>query len=150
MNDPPYRMLHDSHPSTRDVTHRRQHVIVFNRRGRITLSTLIFFVLVASAVYLTWLYVPPWMAYRAMLEVIQEQVGAAAVASDEEISERIMATAEEWKVPITKDQIEIKRTDTRMSISTQWDVTINLFGGQYRHVLHFAPSTDTMITPTAR
>jgi hypothetical protein len=144
------RTLHDARSDKKDITNLRQHDRVLNRMGRITLSTFIFLFLVSGAVYLTLLYVPPWMAYRAMQEVILEQAGAAAVSSDEEIIDRIMATAQEWKVPITKDQIEITRTDTRMSISTQWDVTINLFGGQYRHVLHFAPSTKTMMVPPAR
>lgn len=115
-----------------------------NRAGRISFGTLLFLCLTAGAIYLTLHYVPPWMAYRAMQEALQEQVGAAAVTSDDEISDHIMATAEAWKVPITKDQIEITRTDAGISISTQWNVTIVLFGGRFRQVLHFAPSTGTM------
>jgi hypothetical protein len=129
---------------------RRRRGLVLNTAGRISLSTLIFFVLTAAVVYLALLYVPPWMAYRAMLEVIQEQVGAAAVSSDDEVGDRIMATARAWDVPITKDQIEITRTDGRMSISTQWDVTVDLLGGKYHHVLHFAPSTESPVVPAAR
>jgi len=150
VNGPPYCLIHDARPYNRDTTNRRQHGCVLNRVGSITLSTFIFLFLVAGAVYLTLLYVPPWMAYRAIQEVIQEQVGAAAVSSDDEVSDRIMATAKEWEVPITKDQIEITRTDARISISTQWNVTVNLFGGQYQHVLHFAPSTESPVVPTAR
>jgi len=129
---------------------RRLRSLVLNDAGRITLSTLIFFVLTAAVVYLALLFVPPWMAYRAMLEVIQEQVGAAAVSSDDEVGDRIMATAKAWDVPITKDQIEITRTDGRMSISTQWDVTVNVLGGRYHRVLHFAPSTESPVVPAAR
>jgi hypothetical protein len=129
-------------PSQGGAADRRCGHPACNRAGRITFGTFLFLFLTAGAVYLTLHYAPPWMAYRAMLEVIQEQVGAAAVASDDEISDRIMATAKEWGVPITKDQIEITRTDTGMSISTQWNVTINLFGGRYQQVLHFAPSTE--------
>jgi len=117
--------------------------------GAITLKTFFLLFVMAGAVYLALLYLPPWMAYRAMLEALQDQIGTAAVASDNEISERILATAREWDVPITRDQIEIKRTDTRISISTQWDVTINLFGGQSQHVLHFAPSKETVVMPGA-
>jgi hypothetical protein len=129
---------------------RRPRRLVLTAEGRITLSTLIFFVLIAAVIYLALLYVPPWMAYRAMLEVIQEQVGAAAVSSDDEVGDRIMATARAWDVPITRDQIEITRTDGRMSISTQWDVTVNLLGGRYHDVLHFAPSTESPVGSTAR
>jgi hypothetical protein len=138
-------------PSPHHVAgNRRRDGRVLDDSGRLTLSTFMFFFLVAGAVYLTLLYAPPWMAYRAMLEVIQEQVGAAAVSTDDEVSDRIMATAKEWEVPITKDQIEITRTDARISISTQWDVTVNIFGGRFQHVLHFAPSTETLRAPMAR
>ena len=124
--------------------------MVRGRSGRISLGTFIFLFLIAGAVYLTLLYLPPWMAYRAMMEVIQEQIGAAAVATDDEVSDRIIATAKEWEVPITKEQIVITRTETRISISTQWDVTINLLGGQFQQVLHFEPSTDTVVMPANR
>jgi len=124
--------------------------VVRGRSGRISLGTFIFLFLIAGAVYLTLLYLPPWMAYRAMMEVIQEQIGAAAVATDDEVSDRIIATAKEWEVPITKEQIVITRTETRISISTQWDVTINLLGGQFQQVLHFEPSTDTVVMPANR
>ena len=127
----------------------RRHA-VRSRSGRITLGTFIFLFLIAGAVYLALLYLPPWMAYRAMMEVIQEQIGAAAVATDDEVSDRIIATAKEWEVPITKEQIVITRTETRISISTQWDVTINLLGGQFQQVLHFEPSTDTVVMPANR
>jgi hypothetical protein len=138
-------------PSPHNVAgNRRPCSFVRHDAGRITHSTLIFFVLIAAVVYLALLYLPPWMAYRAMLEVIQEQVGAAAVSSDDEISDRIMATAKAWDVPITKEQIEITRTDGRMSISTEWDVTVNVLGGKHQHVLHFAPSTDSPVVPAAR
>lgn len=138
-------------PSPHTVAgNRRRRGFVLNAGGRITLSTLVFFALITAVVYLALLFVPPWMAYRAMLEVIQEQVGAAAVSSDDEVGDRIMATARAWDVPITKDQIEITRTDGRMSISTQWDVTVNILGGTYQHVLHFAPSTESPVVPAGR
>lgn len=137
-------------PVPHNVAGNRRCVLARNYAGRISLSTLIFFVLTAAVVYLALLYLPPWMAYRAMLQVIQEQVGAAAVSSDDEVSDRIMATARAWDVPITKDQIEITRTAGRLSISTQWDVTVNLLGGKYQHVLHFAPSTESPVAPGVR
>jgi hypothetical protein len=126
---------------------RRRGNPACNRAGRITFGTFLFLFLTAGAVYLTLFYVPPWMAYRAMLAEIQAQAGAAAVMDDDEILTRIMATAKEWEVPITRDQIEITRTDAGMSISTQWNVTINLFGGRFQQVLHFAPSTERPAAP---
>lgn len=118
--------------------------------GKITLSTFFLLFLIAGAVYLTLLYLPPWMAYRAMLGQIQEQADTAATTPDNQIMTHLMATVREWDIPITEDQIELKRTDTQVSISMQWDVTINLFGGQYQHVLHFAPSAETMVMPARR
>jgi len=125
-------------------------VAIGNRSGRMTFGTVLFLCLAAAAVYLTLVYAPPWMAYRAMQEVIEEEGGEPGVASDDEISGRIMATAKEWEVPITKEQIVINRTDSRISISAQWDVPIALFGGRFRQVLHFAPSTDSPVTPANR
>jgi hypothetical protein len=112
-----------------------------NRSGRLTFGTILFLCLAAGAVYLALAYVPPWMSYRAMQEVIQEESGGGDVSSDDQISDRIMATAKEWGVPITREQIVITRTDGRISISTEWDVPISLFGGRFRQVLHYAPST---------
>ena len=144
---PDFRVVHPPHTIAAD---RRRGRVFRDQAGRITFGTFLFLFLAAGAVYLTLLYAPPWMAYRAMLEVIQEEGGASGVASDDEIGDRILATAKEWEVPITRDQIEITRTDTKISISTRWDVTINLFGGQFQHVLHFAPSTESVALPAAR
>jgi hypothetical protein len=137
-------------PLQRDAVNRRQRGPLSWQSGGVTLGTFLFLFLIAGAIYLTLLYLPPWMAYRAMLDQIQEQAGTAAITSDNEIMTRLMATAREWEIPVTEDQIELKRTDTRVSISTQWDVTINLFGGQYQHILHFAPSTEAMVLPARR
>jgi hypothetical protein len=137
-------------PLRRCAADRRHGNPAFNRAGRITFGTILFLSLTAGAAYLTLLYVPPWMAYRAMLAEIQVQAGSAALVDNDEILTRIMATAKEWGVPITKDQIEITRTDAGMSISTQWNVTINLFGGRYQQVLHFAPSTERPVAPVSR
>ena len=121
--------------------------MICGRSGRITLGTFFLLFLIAGAVYLTLVYLPPWMAYRAMLDAMQEQIGVAAASSDGELRDRIMATAKEWEVPITREQIAITRTETRIVISAEWDVPVNLLNGQYRHVLHFTPSTDTMVMP---
>jgi len=124
--------------------------VLRGQAGGITFGTFFFLFLIAGSIYLALLYLPPWIAYYAMFDQIREQAGTSARVSDEEIVNRIMATAKEWEVPITPEQIEVNRTDTRVLITAQWDVTINLFGGQYQHVLHFAPSAGTLVMPPAR
>ncbi|HUJ78957.1 MAG TPA: hypothetical protein VLY45_01430 [Nitrospiria bacterium] len=146
--------MKDSDPATQsrqdDGRDDRRRSAIVNRTGRITFGTVVFFGLVAGAIYLAVEYLPPWMAYRAMLEVMQEQVGAAAVSSDDEIIDRIMATAKEWQVPVAREQIIITRTDARLSISAQWDATVTLFGGRFQQTLHFAPSTESTALPANR
>jgi hypothetical protein len=143
---PTFRLVEPSHRSDGDQPRR----LILHQSGGITIGTFLLLFLVACAVYLTLLYLPPWMAYRAMLDEIRAQAGTAAITSDQEIMTRLMTTAREWEIPVTEDQIELNRVGTRVSISMQWDVTIDLLGGQYQHVLHFAPSTGTTAMPARR
>ncbi|MBI3621514.1 MAG: hypothetical protein HY208_04925 [Nitrospirae bacterium] len=140
---PNFRLVDPPHTQAGDQSRRRS----FDQSGGISIWTFLLLFLVAGAIYLTLLYLPPWMAYHAMLDRIQEQVHTAAVTSDEEITNRILTTAKEWELPVTEDDIEIRRSDTQIYIGTQWDVTINIFNGMYQDVLHYAPSTETTVTP---
>jgi len=148
---PTFRLVDPPHNSNGDHPRRRKTLHPSgNQSGGISIQTFLFLFLVAGTVYLILLYLPPWMAYRAMLDQIRDQAATADISSDHEIMTRLMATAREWEIPVTEDQIEIKRTDIKVFIGTQWDVTIDLLAGQYQHVLHFAPSTETMVMPASR
>ncbi len=129
--------------STLSSRHRR------NQAGGMKLGTLIFLLLVGGGVYTAFAYIPPWMAYRAIRDQMVEQAREAAVVRDEEIVDRIVIVANSWEVPLTEEDIVLTRSDGRLSMATEWDITIHHFG-VYDHQLHFAPAVDEFIVRVAR
>jgi type III secretion system FlhB-like substrate exporter len=118
--------------------------------GGIKPGTLVFLLLIAVVIYTAYGFLPPWMAYRAMKEQMQDQARTVSVIPDEEIVERVYATAKEWSVPIKKDEILVKRTESHLTIATRWEVAVDIFGGLYQYPLVFAPEVDELLLPISR
>ncbi|MEW6324317.1 MAG: hypothetical protein AB1515_02915 [Nitrospirota bacterium] len=114
--------------------------------GGVKLGTLVFLLLIAGGIYLAFAYIPPWMAYRALKDQMIEQTRESAILPDEEIRERLAIIARSWELPLTAEDFVVTRTDGRLSIAAQWDVTIHHFG-LYDHRLRFAPTSEEMVLP---
>jgi hypothetical protein len=78
-----------------------------------------------------------------------DQARTAALLPEQEIAERILVVAREWDVPLTAGDMVITRTENRLAIRAEWDVTVNHFG-LYAHRVHFAPAVEEMILPVGR
>jgi len=113
------------------------------------MGTLIFLLLIAGGAYLAFSYVPPWIAYRAIQDQMLDQARNATLLTDQQIAVQITVVAKEWEVPLTERDVTVTRTENRLAIRAEWDVTINHFG-LFPHRVHFAPAVDEMILPIAR
>ncbi len=113
------------------------------------MGTLIFLLLIAGGVYLAFNYIPPWIAYRAIRDQMLDQARTATLLTDQQIAAQVMVVAKEWEIPLTEQNVAVTRTENRLTIRAEWDVTINHFG-LYSHRVHFAPAVDEMILPIGR
>jgi hypothetical protein len=131
------------------IASRRRRERVASRAGFMRLGTMIFLLLIIGGAYLVYVYLPPWIAYRALEDQMAEQAREARILPNEEIAARVWAVVKEWEIPVSQDDIVITRTDNRLYIRAQWDITIRHFG-LYEHRLHFEPAVDEMILPIDR
>ena len=106
--------------------------------GRIKLSTLLYLLFTAGAIYLAVELFPPWMDYFTFKGVMSEKAKNGSTLSNEEILKDLNANAKELNIPLEENAIRINRRETEMSIESEWDIEISL-GGYYGFTLHFSP-----------
>ena len=106
--------------------------------GRIKLSTLLYLLFTAGAIYLAVETFPPWMDYFTFKGVMSEKAKDGSALSNEEILKELKANAKELNIPLEENAIRINRHETEMSIATAWDIEISL-AGDYGFTLHFSP-----------
>jgi YbbR domain-containing protein len=108
--------------------------------GRIKklLSLLVF----VGAVYYGWMLLPVYMANYQYQDSLAEiaKFSAMSTRTDDEIKQEVLKKAKEYDVPITAEQITVNHEGTRLDISSDYTVVVDLVGGK-KAILHFTPSS---------
>jgi hypothetical protein len=100
---------------------------------------LLFLVLL---VYLGFKFGVPYYRYLAFKSDTKEIARISVdVRDDEQIRNRIFERAQELKIPIEKDDIEISRTDRVLRVRTSWFEVVDIYG-IYQKTLTFSIDTE--------
>ena len=103
--------------------------VLQNSRGAITLKALIWILVIFSAVYAAYKFVPPEVGHYLLRTEVEDEAKTAYMYKDETLTKHILDKAEMWSVPITADDIAIRRQGSTISISIDYAVTVHLLGG---------------------
>jgi hypothetical protein len=108
--------------------------------GRIKklLSLLVF----VGAVYFGWMLLPVYMANYQFQDslVTVAKFSAMSTHDDDQIKQEVLKEAKKYDVPVTVDQITVNREGTRVDISSDYTVVVDLINGK-KVTLHFTPSS---------
>jgi hypothetical protein len=98
---------------------------------------LLFILVVLVAVYLAFIFVPPYWAYLSMQDPVRDAALTAATARDGEITARadILRKARGIGLHLEDDNIEIVHEGQELVIRVSWTEPVDLV--QYRYNLQF-------------
>ncbi len=104
--------------------------------GRIRLGALIFLLLLASGVYLTTKYVPPYWTYLSMQDPVREAaMGALMPGGEERARDELIRRAKEQGLKLTQDNIVFTREGPLLVLRVTWVEPVDL--PRTRHNLRF-------------
>ena len=79
----------------------------------------------------------PYYRYVAFKSEVKEMTNVSVGLKDEEIKNRVFERAQELKIPIQKDDIELFTTEKMVQIRTSWFEVVDILG-LYRKTLIFS------------
>jgi len=99
-----------------------------NNRGAAALRTLFWILVIASSLYAAYKFLPPAVTFYMMKTDVEEEAKIAHMHEDEALAARILNKAQIWSVPIERQNIEISRRRSSISISVNYTIIISFFG----------------------
>lgn len=98
-----------------------------NNRGAVRLKTLFWVLVIASSLYAFYKFVPPEVTFYMMKTEVEDEANIAHMYNDAQLARRILDKAEIWSAPIERQNLEIRRNYSTITISVSYTVTINFF-----------------------
>jgi hypothetical protein len=116
---------------------------VFNRHssGKLRIGLFLSLALLAGGIYQGFQLAPYWMNAYEMNDFLVDTAHTGELSTDEAVRRSIITKAKELGIELTDRDIEIHRSPTELSISTEWEVDYNFFG-LYAHTFTFSPKVN--------
>jgi hypothetical protein len=114
------------------------------------LKSLLAILVLVVAVHTLWQVVPPVYDNYQFEDAIREEAMAASYnpkSSEQDIAENVMRKAADLNVPLDREQLQVQREGTQISISADYSVHIDV--PLYPFDLTFNPSTKDSAMPGA-
>jgi hypothetical protein len=111
---------------------------VVNRSGESRLGCLFVLLLVVVAIYLSIDFGEAYFRFYQFKDAMGQEARFATTKTDDQITTRLAALADTLQLPSDAAQIQIQRTQSVITISSDYDEVIKLPFNKER-VLHFHP-----------
>ncbi len=102
--------------------------------------------LLAAIIYLGIKMAPTWIGYYVIDYDVKSKTKSSRFYSDKKIVESILKSADSWDVPLKKEDIVIKRGNSEIEVSLNYDVTISFFN-RYEKKFHYSIRSVSPIKP---
>ena len=96
--------------------------------GLLKFGTILFLILLVGAVYAGFQILPAWLDYYNFKDAMTQRVVMDQVTSEVEIRRGLFYRAEELGLPVSDMEIHVQRTESEVTVSTEWVVKIALWG----------------------
>jgi hypothetical protein len=105
-------------------------------RGEGQFGCLVGLVLLLVAGLVAWRMIPIKVKAAELRDVVTDEAKSAGQHSDKAIRGQILDTAQRLELPVTDENIEIKRTGDRMIIDVRYTVPVKFPGYVYQWNFH--------------
>jgi len=111
---------------------------VVNRRGESRIGCLVMLLIVVTGIYFGIDFGEAYFKYYQYKDAMGQEARFAAEKTDDQITTRLAALADTLQLPSDAAEIQIQRSQTTVTISSDYDQVIKLPFNKQR-VLHFHP-----------
>ncbi len=108
-------------------------------RGKANLGCIIWLAVLGLVGYALFKIVPVKVASSTFYDVMQEQASFGSIKSVPQIEYEILRRAQELDIPVTKENLTIKKSREAITIEAHYEITIDFFNGAYKYVWKFNP-----------
>jgi hypothetical protein len=105
------------------------------------MKKIIWLLIFAFLVYTGIKFGMPYYRYEAFKSETKEIAKISVDLKEDEAKNRVFERAQELKIPIEKDDIELSKTEKRVHIRTSWFEVVDILG-LYRKTLVFSIDTE--------
>jgi hypothetical protein len=110
--------------------------------GKANIGCIIWLAIVAIVGYALYKIVPVKVASSTFYDVMQEQAAFGSIKSVNQIQYEILRRARELGIPVTKENLQIKKTKESIHVEADYTMTIDFFNGLYKYVWKFHPVVE--------
>ncbi|MBI5048005.1 MAG: hypothetical protein HZB54_03505 [Deltaproteobacteria bacterium] len=107
-----------------------------DKHGNISISALLWFVLIVVTVYFGIKLIPPYFNYYMFKIEVEAEAGMAYLHHDQDVIKHIMEKVKLSELPIEEKDIILERRDSEIEIAVSYKIDIN-FLYKYNKTLFF-------------
>lgn len=113
-----------------------------SQRGEGRLKALVYFAILATAVFVTVKIVPAYVAEYQLKDKMSEQARFAVVNryTDDQVKDIIFRTIQDLDIPAKRDDVKVAPTNHGLMISVSYSVPVDFV--IYKTELNFSPSSE--------
>lgn len=108
-------------------------------RGAANFGCVVWLVIVGLVGYALYKIVPVKIASSAFADFLQEEASFGSIKSPQQLQAEILAEARKSGIPVTKDNLVIKKSREAITIEAHYEMTVDFFNGTYKYVWKFDP-----------
>ncbi len=115
-----------------------------NRRARGSgrLGCIVWLAVLGLIGYGLYKIIPVKIATSTFYDFMQEEASFASIRDVKQLQQEILAKAKELKLPITQDNLTIRRSKEAVRIEAHYEITIEFFNGWKKYVWKFDQVVD--------
>jgi len=108
-------------------------------RGKANIGCIVWLGILILVGYVLYKVVPVKIATSTFYDAMQEQASFGSIKGTGQIEYAILQKARELELPITKENLIIKRSKEAITIEAHYELTIDFFNGMYKYVWKLDP-----------
>ncbi len=106
-------------------------------RGEGRLGCILWLAVLALVGYAGYKIIPVKVATSTFYDFMQEEASFASIRDVKQLRQEILAKAQELEIPVTDENLVIKRARESITIEAHYAITIDFFNGWKKYVWKF-------------
>ncbi len=106
-------------------------------RGSGRVGCIVWLAILGLIGYGLYKVIPVKIATSTFYDFMQEEASFASIRNVPQLQKEILAKARELNLPVTQDNLVIKRSRESITIEAHYEITIEFFGGWKKYVWKF-------------
>lgn len=108
-------------------------------RGAGKIGCILWLGVLALIGYFLYKVIPVKVATSTFYDFMQEEAAFGSIREPKQLMKELVAKAKELELPITEENLTIKRTRENITIEAHYSITIDFFNGWKKYVWKFDP-----------